>query len=327
MEKTFNWGIIGLGKIAQKFAEDLEKTPNSTLHAVASRSIEKAKIFAQNNQASHAFGSYESLMKCPDLDAIYIATPHILHHSNALLCLQSKIPVLCEKPFAMNSQEVEGMISAAKENDTFLMEAIWTRFLPTTRKILEVIQNGTIGELVMLKADFGFKAPYDLEGRLYNKNLGGGSLLDIGIYPLFLAQLLFGKPSEIKAFAQIGKTGVDENCSMLLRFSNNQHAILDSTILNDTPTVAYIYGTKGRIKIHRRWHESHSFTVFENGKNPHEISFDFEGCRGYRYEAEEVMRCVRAGKKESELLPLSFSKDLMELIDKVRSQIGLQYSS
>ena len=325
MEKTFNWGIIGLGKIAKKFAEDLQKTPNTALHAVASRSIEKAKNFANEYEVKHAYGSYESMMTCPDLDAIYIATPHVLHGVNTLLCLQHKIPVLCEKPFAMNTKEVEQMVVAAKENDTFLMEAIWTRFMPTMVKILEVIQNGTIGELVMLKADFGFKAPLDFERRLYNKNLGGGSLLDIGIYPLFLAQLLFGKPSEIKAFAQIGKTGIDENCSMLLRFSQNQHAILDSSILNDTPTVAYIYGTKGRIKIHRRWHESKSFTVFEEGKDPQEFSFDFEGCRGYRFEAEEVMRCVRAGKKESEILPLSFSKDLMELLDNVRKEIGLEY--
>ena len=326
MEKIFNWGIIGLGKIARKFTEDLQKTPNSTLYAVASRSIEKAKMYAEEYQVAHAFGSYEKLVNCPDVDAIYIATPHIMHHEHTLLCLRNKVPVLCEKPFAMNSQEVEEMISAAKENDTFLMEAIWTRFLPTTKKILETINKGTIGELVMLKADFGFKAPINLESRLYDKNLGGGSLLDIGIYPLFLAQLLFGKPSEIKAFAQLGKTGVDENCSMLLRFSENQHAILDSSILNDTPTVAYIYGTKGRIKIHRRWHESNSFTVFENDKEPHEISFDFEGARGYRFEAEEVMRCVRTGKKESDLLPLSFSKDLIALMDKVRAEIGLQYS-
>ncbi len=325
MGNTFKWGIIGLGKIARKFAEDLQKSPNMELHAVASRDIEKAKTFAKEHQVKYSYGSYEALMTCPDLEAIYIATPHILHKKNTLLCIQNKIPVLCEKPFAMNSEEVEEMILAARTNDTFLMEAIWTRFLPTTLQIIEVIKSGKIGDLVMLKADFGFKAPLDFESRLYNKKLGGGSLLDIGIYPLFLAQLLFGKPSEIKAFAQIGKTGVDENCSMLLRFSQNQHAILDSSILNDTPTVAYIYGTKGRIKIHRRWHESNSFTVFELGKEPQEFSFDFEGCRGYRFEAEEVMKCVRAGKKESEVLPLSFSKDLMGLLDNVRAEIGLQY--
>jgi predicted dehydrogenase len=155
--------------------------------------------------------------------------------------------------------------------------------------------------------------------------LGGGSLLDIGIYPLFLAQLLFGNPIAIKAFAQIGKTGVDENCSMLLRFSENRHAILDSTIVNNTPTVAYIYGTKGRIKIHRRWHESNAFTLFEEGKDPQEYSFDLEGCRGYRFEIEEVMRCVQAGKKESDILPLSFSRDLMQLLDDVRKEIVLEY--
>lgn len=325
MGKIFNWGIIGLGKIARKFAEDLQKTPHTKLHAVASRNIDKAKNFAHEYEVQHAFGSYEALMTCPDLDAIYIATPHVMHCVNTLLCLNHKIPVLCEKPFAMNGGEVQQMISTAKENDTFLMEAIWTRFFPSILKILEIVKSGTIGDLVMLKADFGFKATVDFESRLYNRDLGGGSLLDIGIYPLFLAQLLFGKPSEIKAFAQIGETGIDENCSMLLRFSENQHAVLDSTIVNDTPTVAHIYGTKGRIKIHRRWHEANRFTLFIEGKDPEEFSFDHEGCRGYRFEIEEVMRCVQAGKKESGVLPLSFSRDLMELLDAVRKEIGLEY--
>lgn len=325
MKETINWGIIGLGKIARHFVNDLKLVSNAKLHAVASRSEAKAKDFATEFGASHAFGSYDDLMSCPDLDVVYIATPHIKHCENTLMCLKNKIPVLCEKPFAMNSSEVKKMIDTARANDTFLMEAIWTRFLPNTMRIVELIESGIIGDLVSLKADFGFKATVNLEGRLYNKALGGGSLLDIGIYPLFLAQLLFGNPQEIKAFAQIGETGVDENCSMLLKFSDTQHAILDSTIVNHTPTVAYIYGTKGRIKIHRRWHEADSFTLFELDKEPKQFSFDHEGAKGYKFEAEHVMKCLQEGKKESNLLPLSFSMDLMNLLDRVREEIGLVY--
>lgn len=325
MEKTINWGILGLGKIARHFANDLKKVPHAKLHAVASRSADKAQSFANEYEAEYHYGSYEAMMDCPDLDVVYIATPHVFHCANTLLCLENKIPVLCEKPFAMNSDEVGKMIAAAKANDTFLMEAIWTRFLPNTLKVLEVIKNGAIGELISLKADFGFKATVDLEGRLYNKKLGGGALLDIGIYPVFLAQLLFGKPTDLKAFATIGTTGVDENNSILLRFSNRQHAILDSTVLNVTPTEAIIYGTKGSIKIHRRWHEASSFTLLEDDKAPQEFSFDYEDCRGYRFEAAEVGKCLRAGKKESEILPLSFSEDLMELLDSIRGEIGLVY--
>ena len=332
MTKTINWGIVGLGKIARHFANDLKLTPHAKLHAVASRSIEKAKIFAEDFDATHFYGSYEELLACPDLDVVYIATPHPMHCENALLFLKEGIPVLCEKPFAMNLEEVERMISAARESNTFLMEAIWTRFLPMTKKLLELVDSGVIGELVSVKADFGFQAPVDLESRLYNKKLGGGSLLDIGIYPLFLAQLLFNRNQtttdnfpEVKAFAQIGKTGIDENCSMLLRFSPNQHAVLDATVVNDTPVEAHIYGTKGSIKIHQRWHESKKLRLTVKGKAPQEFHFQY-AARGYRFEAEEVGNCLRAGKRESELLPLSFSRGLIKLLDAVRQEIGLEYS-
>lgn len=324
MSKTFKWGIIGLGKIANKFAQDLQKIPHAELNAVASRSIEKAKRFADEYQVSHSFGSYEEMVAQSDIDAVYIATPHIFHSENTLLALQNKVAVLCEKPFAMNSREVTTMINAAKDNDTFLMEAFWTRFLPSTIKVLEIIQAGQIGEVISIKADFGFKAPLNLDGRLYNHNLGGGSLLDIGIYPVFLALLILGKPDEIKALASIGESKVDETCNILFQYANNSSAILNSTILSDTATEAYIYGTKGHIHIPRRWHESNKLTLHVEGETPQSFEYEFN-CKGYRYEAEEVMRCLAAGKKESELMSLSFSLDLMNLLDSIRKEINLVY--
>ena len=324
MNKTYKWGIIGLGKIAHKFAQDLQKIPQAKLQAVASRTLEKAKRFADEYKAPTFYGSYEEMILEEKLDAVYIATPHVFHSENALLCLNNKIPVLCEKPFAMNRKEVEQMIDAAKTNDTFLMEAFWTRFLPSTLKVLQIIQEGTIGDIISVKADFGFKAEVDLKGRMYNKDLGGGSLLDIGLYPVFLALLILGKPEEIKAFARIGKTGVDEECNMLFRYAGDRSAILNSTVLYDTKTEAYIYGTKGKIHIPRRWHESDKFSLHVDNQSPQEFVFDFN-CKGYRYEAEEVMRCLADGRKESELFPLSFSMDLMNLLDWIRKEVDLVY--
>ncbi|MEM6963177.1 MAG: Gfo/Idh/MocA family oxidoreductase [Bacteroidota bacterium] len=325
MKETINWGIIGLGKIARQFANDLKYVPHAQLHAVASRSAAKAKDFAAAFGATHSFGSYEEMMRCDDLDVVYVATPHVKHCENTIMCLENGIAVLCEKPFAMDSGEVQRMIAAAKANDTFLMEAIWTRFLPHIKKVIEHIQSGIIGEVKLLRADFGFKAPIDFAGRLYNKSLGGGSLLDVGIYPLFLAQLLMGNPIDLRASAHIGQTEVDESCAMILRYAEDKMAVLDSSIVRDTPMQAGIYGTRGKIQIQSRWHESNTFTIVELDKAPQTFTFDYEGAKGYRYETQHVVECLQRGKKESDLLPLSFSLDLMNLLDEVRAKIGLVY--
>jgi len=240
MAKTFNWGIIGLGRIAKKFAEDLRVVPNAKLHAVGSRDKDKALAFGNEFGALHALGSYEEMMVCPDLDVIYIATPHPYHCQNAMMCLEHNIPVLCEKPMAMNNQEVRKMIGLARFQKTFLMEALWTRFLPTIKKVVGLIEAGTIGEINTVKADFGFRATVDAKHRLFNQGLGGGSLLDVGIYPVFLAYLLLGKPISISAEASVGLTNVDENCGMVLKFKNQKLALLQPSIVSKTPCEAFI---------------------------------------------------------------------------------------
>jgi predicted dehydrogenase len=242
------------------------------------------------------------------------------------MCLKKGIPVLCEKPFAMNAREVQMMIDTAREHDTFLMEAIWTRFLPTTRQALQWIEEGKIGEVQSVKADFGFKAERNLAGRLYNKELGGGSLLDIGIYPVFLALLLLGKPQEILAKGVIGPTGIDEEMAAIFSYEGGKIAQLHSTIRADTKTEAFIYGSEGVIHIHSRWHEPSSMSLLLPGERPQDFFFDYP-CIGYAYEAEEVMACLAAGKKESDDLPLSFSTDLISLLDEMREKIGLQYEA
>ncbi|MCB0556904.1 MAG: Gfo/Idh/MocA family oxidoreductase [Phaeodactylibacter sp.] len=324
MTKTYNWGIIGPGKIAHKFAQGIDKLPDARLHAVASRSEERARAFARQYGAPHFYGNYEDILSCPDLDAVYIATPHTSHHENTLMCLRVGIPVLCEKPFAMNARQVQEMIATAREHNTFLMEALWTRFLPTTLKTLELISNGAIGQVLSVKADFGFKADFDPQGRLFNPALGGGSLLDIGIYPVFLALLILGKPDTLKALARIGSTGVDEECGILFQYENGCMAHLHSTILARTKTEAFIYGELGAIHLHTRWHEPTSMSLVHNDGRPEDFRFDWK-TNGYAYEAQEVMRCLEQGLKESPILPLSFSLDLMELLDAIRREIGLTY--
>lgn len=319
-----NWGIIGMGRIARKFANDLKLVPNAKLHAVASQSLERAQAFAKEFGAPHAFGTYDEIVTCPDLDVVYIATPHVQHCENTLLCLRHNIPVLCEKPFAMNLEETQKMVMTARENQTFLMEAIWTRFIPTIVKTLELIDSGAIGEVISVKADFGFKAPFDPDGRLFNRNLGGGSLLDIGIYPAFLALLVLGKPNKIKAFASIGPTGIDEEMGAILQYNNGQMAHLHSTIRATTKTEAFIYGDQGTIHLHTRWHEPTGMTLLLQDERPQPFYFDSKG-KGYHYEAEHVMQCLQAGKTESALLSLDFSLNLMELLDHIRKEAGIFY--
>jgi len=324
MPKKYNWGIIGLGKIAQKFAQDLKVIPNARLHAVASRSANRAKAFAKLYRAPYSYGSYEEILKCPDLDVVYIATPHVLHCENTMMCLEHQIPVLCEKPFAMNAAQAKRMISLAQFQKTFLMEALWTRFLPTIEKTLELIEEGAIGELISLKADFGFDAPFDPESRLFNQNLGGGSLLDVGIYPVFLSLLLFGKPQTIKASATIGTTNVDENCGVVLKYENNQIAILDSSMVTKTATEAIINGTKGTIKINSRWHEPTSLTLSLKDGTSKDFHFDFNS-NGYHYEAAAVMESLEKNQTEHPWMSLDFSLDLMELLDQIRLESRIFY--
>jgi len=324
MTKLFRWGIIGTGKIAGKFAEDIQLIKNAELYGVASRSAERAIAFADKHQATHIFDSYEGLAKCGELDAVYIATPHAVHCENALLCLENKIPTLCEKPLAMNARQVQQMISAAREKDTFLMEALWTRFIPMTQKMLDLIKAGAIGEIKMLKADFGFKAPFLPDGRLFNRELGGGALLDVGLYPVFLALLLLGKPKNIKAFASFGQTKVDENCAMLFQYPNDAIAILDSSVVVNTNTEAFIYGEKGTLHLPPRFHHPMKLKRNIYDEEEHEIWMPYKG-NGYYHEAVEVMQCVLAGKKESNLFPLKSSLELIETLDAVRKEAGIVY--
>ena len=326
MTKKYNWGIIGCGKIANKFAHDLLLVEEANLYAVASRSLEKATIFGKKYQAEKFYGSYQELAADPNIDAIYIATPHVFHCKNTLMCLDAGKAVLCEKPFGMNKGEIKQMIAKAKEKNVFLMEAFWSRFFPTIEKMLELIEEGKIGNIVQVRADFGFKAEYDTTKRLFNKELGGGSLLDIGLYPVFLSLITLGKPKKITAKAIMSDTAVDAACMMIFEYDNNKTAVLDSTLLARTPSEGWIVGSEGSIKLHTRFHEASKLSLF-NGQQELQKSeyFKIKGF-GYSYEIQEVINCLKAGKVQSDKLPWSFSLDLMEVLDRVREEIGLVYN-
>lgn len=321
--RSFKWGIIGPGKIAGKFATDLAMVPGAELYAVASRDIEKAKTFSAEYNFKKSYGSYEELAADPEVDIIYVATPHVFHHEQTLLCIKHKKAVLCEKPFAINSRQVEEMINAAKENKVFLMEAMWTYFLPHYQYILDLVKTKKFGTIKSLEADFGFAAPYLPEKRLYNKVLGGGSLLDIGIYPLFAALSLMGVPNTIKAQAKMSDTGVDESCDINLTYDNGAVARLSSAINIKTPTIATINFEHAIVTLQNRFHEPTSILI-NSGGNKKEITFDVTS-RGYNYEAIHVQQMLAEGRTESTFMTFQKSRELIALLDSVREEIGLVY--
>ena len=324
MEKALKWGIIGLGKIADKFASDIQLSSNGVLYAVASRDIEKAKEFALKYSAVKYFDSYEMLAQDSELDIIYIATPHSFHFENTMMCLKNNKNVLCEKPIGMNMQQTQKMFDEAKFRKLFLMEGLWTRFIPATEKLFDLLNDKVIGDLLFIRAEFGFKADFDPESRVFKKELGAGSLLDIGIYPVYLSLLTLGKPENIKVVARYTSTGVDSYCSMLFDYKNSVKASLESTIEANTPIEAYIYGTKGHIKLHTRFHHTEKISVYINGDLTDEYKIPYAG-NGYLHEIEEVNNCLLNNQTESSKLTHQTSIDLISILDRVRNKIGLEY--
>lgn len=323
-DKIIHWGIIGLGKIAHKFAEDLIQVPRCELAAVASRSEAKSQVFAKSFKAKKAYANYEELLKDPNVNAVYIATPHIFHFEHVLLCLKHGKAVLCEKPLAMTTAQVQTMITAAKTHNLLLMEALWTNFLPHYKKALEVLHVGAIGKILRLDADFGFHPSFDAESRVFKKELGGGSLLDIGIYPIFAALSSLGMPKQIKANASFFDNGADSECHMLFKYADKVEAKLHSTFLANSDTEAVFTGTCGVLEIHGRFHQPSSFTVTLKNQEP--VTYNFKvPYHGYFYEIDHFNQLLRQNKTESDVMSFQRSLQLMELLDTVRTKIGLYY--
>lgn len=322
--KSYNWGIIGAGNIAGKFAEDLQLLPKARLKAVSSRSPERASAFAEKHGIPDWYDDWEGMANDPGIDIVYVATHHPFHFMNARSCLESGKAVLCEKPIAMNRGELEQLVRIAKDKKAFLMEAIWSRFLPSTGKVLEIMEKGVLGQLTSIYADFGFRLDYDPRHRLFDPAEGGGVLLDIGIYPVFISQLLAGPPVKIQASARFAPSGVDHSCNMVFEHGNEVVSSLNCTLLSGSPVEANLLFERGWIRMESWWLTPGPLTLHRKDTKPKRFTFTETG-HGYHYEAAEVMRCLDEGQTESPMLPLDFSLNLMGTLDAVRAACGIRY--
>lgn len=365
MTKLIRWGILGSGQVARGFAAGLKAVPGTELAAVASRDPKNAKAFAAQYNATRAHATYADLVRDPNVDVIYVATPHQRHLEDCLLCLDHNKAVLCEKPFTVNAQQAREVIAAARRHRLFCMEAMWMRFIPAIRKAKALVESGAIGEVRYLNADFGVPNQFDPRSRFFDPQQGGGALLDLGVYPLSLAYMLLGAPESVVSQAALGKTGVDDQSAILLGYKGGQLAVLSASLRTLTPQAAVITGSKGSITINPPFYcpTSLTLTSFVEYAPPSKGSAGAGGGliskvsehpllgkayraarkvakqvlrptrtfklplqgNGYTYEAAEVTRCLRTGELESPIMPLDESLQIMETMDRVRASWGLRY--
>ena len=322
-----NWGILACGRIARKFAADLQFVEGGNLYAVASRDLSRAKEFANEFPAHKTYGSHLELVQDPEVDVIYIASPHAMHPEHTTLCLEHGKHVLCEKAFALNYNDALAMVNLARSKKLFLMEALWSRFLPHYIKVREMISEGMIGEIKGVIANFGFKSTQTEEGRHFNPSLGGGSLLDIGIYNVFFAQSILGLPDNILSSMNKSSTGVDEQCSIIMKYDDGKMATLFSSFAANLETDADIFGTKGRIRLTNRFYEPTATIQYypEQIDSRREIFIEKEPGWGYQHEIRHVHQCLEAGLTESPMHSLNDTLSLMKTLDAVRAGMGLTY--
>jgi predicted dehydrogenase len=358
MSKIIRWGILGTGRIAQDFAKGLQYLPDAQLCAIGSRNLATAEQFGKQFNVPKTYANYESLVNDPNIDIVYIATPQERHKQDCLLCLNAGKPILCEKPFMLNAQDAREVITLAREKGLFCMEAMWMRFMPLVQKVKFLIDQGEIGTIRFLTADFGYPVPFDPKSRFFTQP-GGGALGDRGIYLLSLAFYLLGEPDSVTSQALFGETGVDEQSSFILNYAQGQQALLFSTLKTYTTNEAMIIGDRGKIKLADPFYRPYQFSItkypgiiapgvdqktlskkkfidtlkqnpliqgfliklknFLAEKKSKKIFSPPKG-NGYHYEAVEVMQCLRNGQLESQIMPLDETVKIMEWMDKIREQ-------
>jgi len=323
-KRKFNWGIIGPGRIANQFADGLKVIDDAALYAVASTRLDRANTFAAQHGGEKTYDSYEALVSDPHVDAIYIATPHRFHLENALLCLKAGKPVLCEKPLTVNAAETQRLIETARANKVFLMEALWTRYLPIYGQVREWLDAQSIGELRLLVSTFGFNVPKAENDRWLNPDLAGGTLLDMGVYPIAVSQWIMGQnPKAFSVQSQLAWTGVDVLTAGLLQYDNGVVSQFHTSFVHDGVNDFYIYGFTGHIRIHANYWGSTQASLVTSGQTT-TISRPFRG-GGFEYQTEEAMRCIRAGLLESPSMTHADTLANMDLMDQMRAQIGVKY--
>ena len=319
------WGIVGTGGIARRFAEDLRLLPDASLVAIGSRGPATAEEFGARFDVPHRHASYDDLVNDADVDVVYIATPHVGHHDAAMSAIDAGKAVLVEKPFTLNANEAASLIDAARSRGVFLMEAMWARFLPHMVRVRELLASRALGDVRVVIADHNQWFARDPSHRLFDPTVGGGALLDLGIYPVSFASMVFGAPMRVTAVSDRAFTGVDATTSAILQYDDGAHSVVTTSLEVAGPTSAAIVGTEARIKFDGVFYAPTAFTliardgsVLERFDEPHEG-------RGLRHEAAQVMRCLRAGQLESDVMPLDETLEIMDTLDEIRRQIGLVY--
>ncbi len=318
------WGVLGAGSIAGRFAEALAALPQAETLAVGSRSGDTADRFAEAHGFPRAYPSYEKLAADPDVDVVYVATPHPFHAENAELCLRAGKAVLCEKPFTVNAAEARRLVGLARERGLFLMEGMWTRFFPLMGRLRRMLSEGALGEPRMLTVDFGFRAEMDPASRLFDPKLGGGAMLDVGVYCVSFASMVLGRPIRGTGLSHLGETGVDEQFAATLEHGEGRLSAITAGTRTASPHEATVLGTEGYARIHSPWWQPDAMTISRPGREDEVVREPTEE-NGFRYEAAEVMRCLRAGEVESQIMPLDETVSVMETMDEIRAAWGLRY--
>ncbi|MEU3693775.1 Gfo/Idh/MocA family protein [Streptomyces narbonensis] len=326
MSGTVRWGILATGGIAERFTTDLLTLDGAEVVAVASRTEASAKAFADRFGIPRAYGEWAGLFADEDVDVVYVATPHHAHREAAGLALEAGKAVLCEKALTLNAREAEELVTLSRDRGLFLMEAMWMYCNPLVLRLAELVRGGAVGEVRTVQADFGLAGPFAADHRLRDPAVGGGALLDLGVYPVSFAQLLLGEPDSVQAHALISPEGVDLNTGMLLGWDSGASALLSCSLVADTPLTAAVTGTLGRIEVPRGFFFPERFTLHRDGREPEEFTAG-DDPHSFRHEAAEVMRCLRAGATESPLVPLDGSLAVMRTLDAVRERVGVRYPS
>ncbi|MEV6947120.1 Gfo/Idh/MocA family oxidoreductase [Streptomyces sp. NPDC051172] len=320
------WGVLATGGIAHAFAEDLRLIPDDAeLVAVGSRSTDAAHGFADRHGIARAHGSWQDLAADPEVDVVYVATPHSAHRAAAGLCLEAGKAVLCEKPLTLNLAQAQDLVTIARKRNVFLMEAMWTYVNPAVLRMRELIADGAIGEVRSVHADFSIAVPYDATHRLHDPAQGGGAVLDLGVYPVSFAHLLLGAPDAVSAWAHLNQAGVDDNTGILLGYDSGAVAVLSCSLGTETAQHASVNGSLGRIEFARDFFHAGGFVLHRTGHEPEEIRLPDSPGNGYTHEAREVARCLRAGLTESPYVPLDGTLAVMATLDAVRTSIGVRY--
>ncbi|MDG9716079.1 Gfo/Idh/MocA family oxidoreductase [Streptomyces sp. DH24] len=326
-ERSVRWGILATGGIAASFTADLVDLPDAEVVAVASRAKESAQAFADRFGIARAYGEWESLARDEDVDVVYVATPHSAHRAAAGLCLRAGRNVLCEKAFTLNAREAAELVALARERGSFLMEAMWMYCNPLVRRLKALVDDGAVGKVRSVHADFGLAGPFPPSHRLRDPAQGGGALLDLGVYPVSFAQLLLGEPSDVTARAVLSEEGVDLQTGALLSWDSGALASVHCSLVGGTATSASVTGSRGRIDVPGGFFFPDRFVLHRDGRDPEEFTADpADGPRAsLKHEAREVMRALRAGETESPLVPLDGTLAVMRTLDAIRERVGVRY--